>query len=237
MLLTARNVAYSYTSVTQVLYDVSFDVPENSIVGLVGPNGSGKSTLIKVLLDLLKIQNGTVSIDSRQHHEREAKMASIYLASNDYLPEFLSGEEYLRFLHGLYGEPLDSELMKNQFERYGMEGRHKNLVEDYSHGMRKKLQLIAAFTLKRKMTVIDETLNGIDLDALYTFEQDVQDLASDGRAVLLCSHDFPMLENVADKILMLHRGILVVDSPTVEVIEDHGSLSNMVREYLQKIVS
>lgn len=110
-------------------------------------------------------------------------MSTLYVASNDNLPEFLTGEEYLRFVHGLYRERVDLALAGRLFERYQMTGRSSELIEDYSHGMRKKLQLISAFMLRRKLTIIDETLNGIDIDALYTFEEDVSSLASDGRSV------------------------------------------------------
>jgi ABC-2 type transport system ATP-binding protein len=216
-----------------VLHDVSFDIRENQIVGLIGPNGSGKSTLIKVILDLLKVQHGKVAIDSGSSQDRGAKMASIYLSSNDYLPEFLTGEEYLRFIHGLYGVRMNLPDIADQFERYSMKGRQHDLIEDYSHGMRKKVQLIGAFTLKRKLTVIDETLNGVDLDAVYTFEKDVKALASDGRSVLLCSHDFAMLEHVADEVMVLNMGALITKSPTRDILETSGSLGALTRELIQ----
>lgn len=233
MLLSVKNLDYSYNSRTQVLHDVSFDIRENQIVGLIGPNGSGKSTLIKVILDLLKIQHGKITIDAGSSQDRGAKMASIYLSSNDYLPEFLTGEEYLRFIHGLYGVPMNLPDIADQFERYSMNGRQHDLIEDYSHGMRKKVQLIGAFALKRKLTVIDETLNGVDLDAVYTFEKDVEALASDGRSVLLCSHDFAMLEHVADEVMVLNMGALITKSPTREILETSGSLGALTRELIQ----
>lgn len=233
MLLSVKNLDYSYNSRTQVLHDVSFDIPENQIVGLIGPNGSGKSTLIKVILDLLKVQHGQVTIDSGSGQDRSAKMASIYLSSNDYLPEFLTGEEYLHFIHGLYKVPMNFSDIAGHFERYSMKGRQHDLIEDYSHGMRKKVQLIAAIALKRKLTVIDETLNGVDLDAVYTFEKDVRALAGDGRSVLLCSHDFSMLENVADEVMVLNMGAMVTKSPLREILDTSGSLGSLTRELIQ----
>ncbi|WP_326494014.1 ABC transporter ATP-binding protein [Arthrobacter sp. MMS18-M83] len=91
MTLSVDNLNYSYNSRIQVLHDVSFKIAENQVVGLIGPNGSGKSTLIKVILDLLQLQSGRVCIGSCTSQSRDAKMASIYLSSNDYLPEFLTG--------------------------------------------------------------------------------------------------------------------------------------------------
>ncbi|MCX2750434.1 ABC transporter ATP-binding protein [Arthrobacter sp. MI7-26] len=217
----------------QVLHDVSFKIAENQVVGLIGPNGSGKSTLIKVILDLLQLQSGRVCIGSHTSQSRDAKMSSIYLSSNDYLPEFLTGEEYLRFMHGLYGEPLDHTALTAQFTRYSMRDRHRDLIEDYSHGMRKKLQLIAAFMLRRRFTVIDETLNGVDIDAVNVFERDIRGLAKEGRSVLLCSHDFTMLEHIADELAVLIQGALVVQAPVGKVIQDHGTIADLANEFTQ----
>lgn len=233
MTLSVDNLNYSYNSRIQVLHDVSLKIAENQVVGLIGPNGSGKSTLIKVILDLLQLQSGRVCIGSHRSQSRDAKMSSIYLSSNDYLPEFLTGEEYLRFMHGLYGEPLDHAALTMQFTRYSMRDRHRDLIEDYSHGMRKKLQLIAAFMLKRRFTVIDETLNGVDIDAVNVFERDIRDLAKEGRSVLLCSHDFTMLEHIADELAVLIQGALVVQAPVWKVIQDHGTIADLANEFIQ----
>ncbi|MHA7197057.1 ATP-binding cassette domain-containing protein [Arthrobacter alkaliphilus] len=233
MTVTVANVNYAYNSRTQVLHDVSFTIAENQIMGLIGPNGSGKSTLIKVILDLLQLQSGRISIGSDSSQSRNAKMSSIYLSSNDYLPEFLTGAEYVRFMHGLYGEPLDQEELRTQFARYSMRDRQRDLIEDYSHGMRKKLQLIAAFMLRRRFTVIDETLNGIDIDAINLFERDIRTLATDGRSVLLCSHDFTMLEHVADELSLLIQGALVFQAPVRTIIRDHGTIADLANEFIR----
>jgi ABC-2 type transport system ATP-binding protein len=233
MTLSVDNVNYAYNSRTQVLHDVSFRIAENQVMGLIGPNGSGKSTLIKVILDLLQLQNGRVCIGSDSSQSRGAKMSSIYLSSNDYLPEFLTGEEYVRFMHGLYGEPMDHAALKSQFARYSMRDRHRDLIEDYSHGMRKKLQLIAAFMLRRKFTVIDETLNGVDIDAINVFERDIRELAKEGRSVLLCSHDFTMLEHIADELAVLIQGAMVVQAPVRQIIQHHGTIADLANEFTQ----
>jgi ABC-2 type transport system ATP-binding protein len=233
MTLSVDNVNYAYHPRTQVLHDVSFKIAGNQVMGLIGPNGSGKSTLIKVILDLLQLQSGRICIGSDSSQSRSAKMSSIYLSSNDYIPEFLTGEEYVRFMHGLYGESMDPAALTSQFARYSMRDRHRDLIEDYSHGMRKKLQLIAAFMLRRKFTVIDETLNGVDIDAINVFERDIRDLAKEGRSVLLCSHDFTMLEHIADELAVLIQGALVVQAPVRQIIQDHGTIADLANEFIQ----
>ncbi|KUM40273.1 ABC transporter ATP-binding protein [Arthrobacter sp. EpRS71] len=235
MPLTVDHIDYAYNFQKQVLHDVSLSISGNRIMGLIGPNGSGKSTLIRVILDLLQMQGGSVHINGHRNSSRSAKMSAIYLSSNDYLPEFLTGEEYLRFMHGLYTEPLDLNVLGHHFDRYSMSGRHRDLIEDYSHGMRKKLQLIAAFMLERRLTVIDETLNGVDIESVKVFEKDVRKLAGDGRSVLLCSHDFNVLENVADDVAVLIQGALVFQGDLGSVNKDYGNLSALASEYIQSM--
>lgn len=233
MLLEVDNLTYSYNSRAQALRQVSFSVAGDQIVGLIGPNGSGKSTLIKLIVDLLQLRHGSIRVDSHRNSDKRAKLSAIYLASNEHMPEFLTGEEYLRLVHRLYGKGLDVHAMDSQFQRYQMGNRARDLIEDYSHGMRKKLQLISALMLERRLSVIDETLNGVDLDALYTFKEDVRALASRGRSVILCSHDFHFLEAVTDRVVFLNRGNLAVDSPTADVLGEYGSLDALVEEFIE----
>lgn len=156
----------------------------------------------------------------------------MYLAGNDYVPEFLTGLEYLKFMAGLYGEQLSVDEVSALFARYGMTGRERNLIEDYSHGMRKKVQLVAALLLRRAVTIIDETLNGIDLDAQFAFEEDISLLTQRGGSLLLCSHDFGLLQRTCSRVLFLHHGTLAVDDTLTAVDTEYGSLEQMVRDVL-----
>jgi len=233
MILEVSNVSYAYNTRGQALREVSFSVGGGQIEGHIGPNGSGKSTLAKLIVDLLHLRRGRIRVDQQRQDDKRAKLSSIYLASNEHVPEFLTGEEYLRFVHGLYGETLDVASMELHFERYQMRNRSRDLIEDYSHGMRKKLQIVSALMLKRKVSVIDETLNGIDLDAAFAFKEDVRFLAREGRSVLLCSHDFRLLEDVADRVLLLNQGVLAIDSDTSSLLEEYGSLDLLVKDFIK----
>jgi ABC-2 type transport system ATP-binding protein len=102
--------------------------------------------------------------------------------------------------------------------------------------MRKKTQLISALLMRRPLTVIDETLNGIDLEALHLAEKEFRRLREDGLSILLCTHDFALLERLADRIIFLDLGQLVFDEPTDSLTAEHGSLATMVFDYLESDV-
>jgi ABC-2 type transport system ATP-binding protein len=230
--LEVRDVSYSYDGVINVLANVSFSIEDGTIVGLVGPNGSGKSTLIKNIFDLLSLQSGAIRMGGHEHASVAAKSLGMYLASNDYLPEFLSAREYIALLGRMFNIDVEHGRALDLFRRFSMEGRYDDLIEDYSHGMRKKTQLVSALVLRRPLTVIDETLNGIDLEALHLGENALRGLRDDGLAVLLCTHDFALIERLADRVIFLDLGQLVFDEPTGSLIAEHGSLATMVFDHL-----
>ncbi len=232
LVLDVRDVSFSYTAGPPAVERVSFSVPGGSVVGLIGPNGSGKSTLVKNVADLVRLQTGRIVVGSHEHDSVAARSEVVYLASNDYLPEFLSAWEYLVMLRRLYGTALERGAAEAMFERYSMAGRIDDLIEDYSHGMRKKTQLIAAFLLRRPLTIVDETLNGIDLEALHLCEQEMRQMRAEGCAVLLCTHDFALLERLADHVLFLDLGELVASGTTADLMHEHGSLSTLVFDRL-----
>jgi ABC-2 type transport system ATP-binding protein len=234
--LEVKNVRYSYDARLDALDDVSFSISCRTITGLIGPNGSGKSTLIKNIFDLLRLQSGFISVAGDDHASAAAKSKGMYLASNDYLPEFLSAREYIVLMAKLYQITVDHSEARELFRRFSMEGRYEDLIGDYSHGMRKRTQLISALLMRRPLTIIDETLNGIDLEALYLCEQEFRRLRDEQMSILLCTHDFALLERLADRITFLDLGKLILDLPTKSITAAHGSLNAMVFKYLESDV-
>ncbi|WP_253386619.1 ATP-binding cassette domain-containing protein [Microbacterium foliorum] len=227
-LLEVADVTFGYSARASALRDISFSLAPGERVGLVGPNGSGKSTLIRLVADLLQVRRGSVTIDGRPNHTRASRELLCYIASNDTLPQFLTGREYIELMHRLYRTTPDAAAVDDLLDRYQMGARQFDLIEDYSHGMRKKIQLVSALSLGRPLTIIDETLNGVDVDALFEFEIDAARIADD-RGLLLCSHDFRLLENVCDRVIVLCRGEIAFDLPTARVLDDVGSVDALVR--------
>lgn len=231
--LDVAHLSYSYDHAVHALADVSLRLSDSSIVGLIGPNGSGKSTLIKNIFDLLRAQAGSITVNGHEHATTQAKSEAMYLASNDYLPEFLTGREYVELLARMYGLDVNPGQMHDLFARYSMAGRYDDLIENYSHGMRKKTQLVAALLMRRPLLVVDETLNGMDLEALHLCEADLRQLRAAGHTVVLCTHDFALLERLADRVLFLDLGQVVFDQPTDDLVADGGSLASLVFDHLE----
>ena len=228
ILLDVSSVSFAYSKRAPALHDVSFAVERGEKVGLVGPNGSGKSTLIRLTADLLQLTHGSIRIAGRPHQVRESRERLAFIASNDYLPQFLTGREYVDLMHRLYQHSPDASRIDELFDRYQLEARQFDLIEDYSHGMRKKIQLISTLLLERPLTIIDETLNGVDVDALFEFETDASRFG-ESRGLLLCSHDFRLLEAVCDRIIVLCGGEIAFDLPLPRILREFGSVDALVK--------
>ncbi|HKU10473.1 MAG TPA: ABC transporter ATP-binding protein [Sinomonas sp.] len=233
--LDVQDLGFTYPSAdAAALSAVSFGIEPGEIVGLVGPNGSGKSTLIKLIFNLMERQKGAILVNGCDHRSEKARSSAIYLPSDNELPEFLTGREYLRILAELYDESRLAAKWNVEalFSKFGMDGRCDHLIEDYSHGMQKKLLLSGAFLLERRLTVIDETLNGIDLDAVEMCKAEFREMRGRAQSVLLCSHDFSLLEEVADRVLVLRAGRLLASLEVGAELAGGGRLSHSVRAAL-----
>ena len=215
-----------YDGFTTVLEDISFSVPEGSIVGLIGPNGSGKSTLIKSVFDLLRLQTGQVTVGGHEHASAGARTQGD-VPREQRLPAPVPHGAGVRHdsrrdvrPHGRRGsrsQPLHPLLHGRSVRR-----PHRGLL----HGMRKKTQLVSALLMRRPLTVIDETLNGIDIESATPPRTSCANATRGARSVvyprLLALQRSPRLD-----IVFLDLGLLIDDDTTSSLIGEHQSLASM----------
>ena len=204
-----------------------------SVLALVGPNGSGKSTLIKNIFDILQKDSGRILINNVKNNKVKAKKNIMYMSDNNSIPDFLTGREYININMKMYDVNINKKDIDKYITRYALTDHIDSLIEGYSHGMKKKLQLITAFLLRRPLTIIDETLNGVDLEALYLAEEDISRLRFEGLSIILCSHDIPMLSRVADSVLVLVNGEIVEHNKLGDIIDKYGSLEELISDIVE----
>ena len=205
--LKIEKLSFAYEK-TNVLKDITFEGNLGEILVIAGPNGSGKTTLIKLMFDLLNRKKGEILVKNESSCNIAAKNQMFYLSSENILPAFLSGDEYVRMMCRLYDVTVDEKLYERLIQYYAMEHRIQNLIENYSHGMVKKIQLITAFLLQRDITVVDETLNGIDIEAKEASKILLRKLAEKGKLVMICTHDLELAEQIGDRAVLLYKGMM-----------------------------
>ena len=217
----AKNIVKDFGSV-RALDDLSFQINEGEIFGLIGLNGAGKTTALRITSTLLLPTSGTVNVFGYDVIEDASEVRNII----SYLPEEagayknLSGMEYLRFMASFRANDKAAvkDLVDVASEISGLEERLKDKVKGYSKGMKRRLLVARALMTKPKLAILDEPNSGLDvlhsvhvrtIIKRYAKEQDV--------TVLLSSHNMLEVEYLCDRVALLNKGRTVVEGSPAEL--------------------
>ena len=212
------------------------DIPELTIhsgelVGLVGNNGAGKTTLFRLLLDLLKADDGSVLIDDVNPAESEAwkQHVGAYI-DEGFLIDFLTPEEYFAFLGKISGmkQPEVDERLQ-QFERFanGEVFGQKKLIRNLSAGNKMKVGIISALFRQPKTVILDEPFNFLDPTSQLVLKHLLRDYAANtGATILISSHNLQHTIDISTRIALLEHGQIIRDLPN-----ENGSANAELQEY------
>ncbi|MFS0888838.1 ABC transporter ATP-binding protein [Peribacillus frigoritolerans] len=206
MILSVNNIHKSYGN-EEVLKGVSFDIHNSEIVALVGPNGSGKSTLLNIINNLLPANKGKVTILGRSNKDPEIFRKISFMQDNTVLYDYLSGYDHLQFIGDLQG--ITKKHIFETAERIGIDGYLNKKVGHYSLGMKQHLLLAMALINKPELMILDEPLNGLDPTSAIKIRELLLELAEQGTAILLSSHNLSEIDKVTSDILFLKNGTLI----------------------------
>jgi ABC-2 type transport system ATP-binding protein len=196
---------------------VSLRVGAGEVYGLVGANGAGKSTLIRMIVGLSEPDEGQVRVCGEDVRRRAlaARRHLGYLPEELYFYERLTGREYLRLVAGLKGAGADSVAAEIEF--FELKEVQSKWVGGYSLGMRKKLGLAAAFLGRPDVLVLDEPLNGLDVEMMRKLRERITGDADAGRAFLVSSHVMSFVERVSARVGVMRGGRLVAEGAPAEL--------------------
>jgi len=208
------------------LVGLSLAVHAGEIVGFIGPNGAGKTTTIKIVAGLAFADAGRVVVDGHrlEGHGAEARAARAALGllpDRPYLYEKLTAREYVLFVAGLYGvERAAAERhLAEMATRFRMGEYVDRPIESMSHGMKQKTALCAALVHQPSVFVCDEPLVGLDPHGARELKGLLGGLKRAGRAVLMSSHTLGLVEEICDRVIILHRGRLIAEGTVAEIRE------------------
>ena len=209
----------------------SFTVNDGDILGLVGNNGAGKTTLFRLLLDLLKADDGSVLIDDVNPAESEAwkQHVGAYI-DEGFLIDFLTPEEYFAFLGKISGmkQPEVDERLQ-QFERFanGEVFGQKKLIRNLSAGNKMKVGIISALFRQPKTVILDEPFNFLDPTSQLVLKHLLRDYAANtGATILISSHNLQHTIDISTRIALLEHGQIIRDLPN-----ENGSANAELQEY------
>lgn len=214
------------------LQNISFRVPQGSIVGLIGENGAGKTTTIKAILNLIDIEGGKISVLGSPTRITRRTREDIGVVFDDLcFHENLTVAQLGKIMHGMY-KKWDMALFKQYCHRFSLD--EKKRIGELSKGMKMKLSITIALSHQPKLLILDEATSGLDpvmrdeiLDVFLDFIQDEQN------SVLLSSHITSDLEKVADYIVFIHQGKVIFSLPKDTLLYQYGILRCRTNEFNQ----
>ena len=223
-MLSIRNYGMEYLKGKRVIDGLNLNVREGDIYAFVGRNGAGKTTTIKSIVGINHITEGDILLDdvSILKDPIEYKSNLAYVPDNPILYNYLTGIQYLEFIADMY-EMTEKEREKNinlyakKFELYD---DVNDLASSYSHGMKQKLVLIAAFMHNPKLYILDEPFVGLDPKASFTLKELLKEKAKEGKIIFFSTHVLDVAEKLCNRIAIIKEGKLIVDGEMDRVIQD-----------------
>jgi Cu-processing system ATP-binding protein len=203
--------------VVRALRDVSFDLVPGRLSALVGHNGAGKTTLIKLMLGLIRPDRGSIRVldEDPAAGEFSARRLLGYLPENVAFNTALTGRETLSFYARL--KQIKPTLAWTLLDRVGLMEAADRRVGTYSKGMRQRLGLAQALLGRPRVLLLDEPTTGLDPALRQTFYEILGELREDGATVLISSHALNELEDRAEHVLIMNRGVLVAQGTLAEL--------------------
>lgn len=213
--------------------DVSFSVEQGQVLGLLGPNGAGKTTTIKCLCGLIKPDGGSVKVngvDVGKERSRALRHISAVLEGNRNLYWRLTPVENLIYFAGNRGvSPRESRLSAFELlERFGLTDKAKTPVNDLSRGMQQKLAIAVALQANTQLVLLDEPTLGLDLDAATEVVGLLQELARQGRTVVISTHDMSVVQQLCQRTVIINRGKVVADERVSNLLALFNTLTYQV---------
>ena len=211
-MLEIRNFTKCYDG-KAVVDDLSLEVAAGDIYAFIGHNGAGKTTTIKAACGILQFDGGDIFIDGMSVKEKplECKKIISYIPDNPELYDYLSGVKYLNFVADIYGvgKADREERIRRYADIFGLTEDLAQPVSAYSHGMKQKLAIIAAWIHEPKLIIMDEPFVGLDPVASHTLKTMMREHCDKGGAIFFSTHVLEVAEKLCDKVAIIKNGKLV----------------------------
>ena len=213
--------------------DLSLHIAPGEIYGFIGHNGAGKTTTIKSVVGILQFDEGEITIDgtSLKDDPIACKKKIAYIPDNPDLYEFMSGIKYLNFIADIFGVGAEErqERIKKYADMFELTEDLAQPISAYSHGMKQKLAIIAAWIHNPKLILMDEPFVGLDPKASFLLKEMMRDVCAAGGAIFFSTHVLEVAEKLCDKVAIIKGGKLI-RSGTMESVKGDDSLEEVFLE-------
>lgn len=222
-LLNVENLGKSFKG-KSIVKDVSFEVKKGVITAILGPNGAGKSTTIRSVMGIMQPDEGSVTYKGYPKQGVPHQKVG-YLPEERGLYKNVKIMDIILYFADLKEYPTKKAKTRalDYLKKFGLEGKDKVTVEELSKGMAQKAQFIASIIHEPELLILDEPFSGLDPVSQDVFKQEIRELAKNGTAILLSSHQMNLIEELADDLLLIHKGRTVIQGSMEEVKEQYSN--------------
>lgn len=217
----------------RVVDNLDLTINNGEIYGFIGHNGAGKTTTIKCLIGILSFEEGEILIDGLSIRDKpiECKRKIAYIPDNPDLYNYMSGIDYLNFIGDVFN--VANEERVERIDKYAgifdLTDSLANPISSYSHGMRQKLAIMAAWLHEPDLIVMDEPFVGLDPKASHDLKMMMREFCDRGGSIFFSTHVLEVAEKLCDKVAIIKQGQLI-KSGTMEEVKGDSSLESVFLE-------
>lgn len=239
-MLQISGLTKTYPGGKKAVSNLSLTVENGDIFGFIGHNGAGKTTTIKSVVGILQFDSGEILIDGHSvtGEPMLCKSMIAYIPDTPELYDTLSGTQYLNFVSDIFR--ISKPERKAKIEKYAdlleMTDSLNDKISSYSHGMKQKLSLIAAFVHEPKLLILDEPFVGLDPRATFSVKNVMKEFCAEGKAIFFSTHVLEVAEKLCTKIAIIKDGELIASGDT-EDVKGNQSLEEVFLELTDEVVT
>ena len=231
-MLYIRNLTKTYGE-KRAVDDLSLHIAPGEIYGFIGHNGAGKTTTLKSVAGILQFDTGEITIGGLSLHDDPigCKRQLAYIPDNPDLYDYMTGIRFLDFVADIFG--VDTAVRRERIEKYAalfeLSGDLSQPISAYSHGMKQKLAIIAAWLHNPGLIIMDEPFVGLDPKASHLLKGMMREVCTNGGAIFFSTHVLEVAEKLCDKFAIIKNGRLI-RSGTMEEVKGDDSLEDVFLE-------
>ncbi len=213
--------------------DLTLHIAPGEIYGFIGHNGAGKTTTLKSVVGILQFDGGEITVDGKsiKTDPLACKRVMAYIPDNPDLYDYMTGIKYLNFIADIFG--VDAQTRQERIRRYAdtfeLTDDLAQPIAAYSHGMKQKLSIIAAWLHQPKVIIMDEPFVGLDPKAAHILKGMMREVCDNGGAIFFSTHVLEVAEKLCDKVAIIKGGKLI-RSGTMEEVKGDDSLEEVFLE-------
>ncbi len=237
IMLKISHLSKSYDGKKKAVDDVTLSANKGEIFGFLGPNGAGKTTTIKMIIGILRPDEGEILIDGINNLDDPiaAKHKMTYVPDNPDIQKKLKGIEYVNFMADMYDVSREDrkERTAKYAEMFGMTEVLNDQITSYSHGMQQKIVLMGALVTDPDLFILDEPMVGLDPKSSFNLKETMRAMCKEGKTVFFSTHVLEVAEKFCDRVAIIDNGKLIAMGTLEELRKAEGTQGSLEDIFLE----